>query len=698
MTNITNLQQLTALKKHIIDHTGAGIYWLDKDGKYLGCNAYFAALAGLAHPEDIIGKTHLSLPWKAQTKSIQKYDSTVLINNLPLCTTEEWQIHSGDTHVFLINRAPLCIEQGQTIGIVATLIDISRESPTNSHQKNSKKQTSRQKKLALYTDMAKDSIHNITTETFISFIYDYFEKIIGCMPGNVYWLNKDSIFLGCNDNVAKMLGLSSRDDIIGMTHAETAQLTHWSEGQAESFERDDRAVITTGIPKINVEEPPITDVNGREIYFLTNRVPLRDSNNQQTIGIVGISIDITDRKKMEVELKRAKEAAELASHAKTEFLANISHDIRTPLSGIVGMAEILENEVATPIQKKHAHDLGQSGHELLNMLNEILDVVQADELTSNDLYLAPFSIRHLIQGIINLEHPSTMVKEIKLLSYIDPNIPPILICDHKKLYHVLLNLVGNAIKFTNIGQVEIKVTLLEQKNDEVILKFQVIDTGKGIPPELIDNIFERFFRVEPSYKGRDKGHGLGLHFAQSYTQLLGGEIAVASQVNVGSNFYFTLSMQIGKMDSCILMPEASSQEASPISTEIFEHTLQILVIEDNKIALNIVDLMLKQAKLSSTPVTNAEVALELATTQHFDFIFSDVGLPGMSGIEFAKQLRAFETEHGKPAVPIVGLTAHAEGKIRDECIAAGMNDITIKPLTLSTLKTIIYKYSGSSTK
>lgn len=539
----------------------------------------------------------------------------------------------------------------------------------------------------------------LTQEQFIQTA----NNIVASLPGSIYWKDKNGVYLGCSDDMCNFLGIS-REKILGQTDVYIGEALGWPEETAAKAMKDDQEVIINNCPRINIEEVPFTDKNGRTINQITSKVPLLDQHGQ-VIGVLGFSVDITERKKMEIELKKAKEAAEIASHAKTEFLANISHDIRTPLSGIVGMAEILENEVATPTQKKHAHDLGQSGHELLNMLNEILDVVQAGELTSNDIYPAPFSIRHLIQGIINLEHPSTMVKEIELISNIDPNIPSILITDHKKLYHILLNLVGNAIKFTNVGHVEIKVSLLDQNDDKVRLKFQVIDTGKGIPPEAIEKIFERFFRVEPSYKGRDKGHGLGLHFAQSYAQLLGGTIEVSSQIDVGSSFYFTLTLQIGKMDAEVanitgnqtetgatFFPSDVSKVLVPDSIEVLDTMPQILVIEDNQIALNIVDLMLKQAKFATTPVTNGEVALELATTQHFDFIFSDVGLPGISGIEFTQQLRAFEKEHRKSPVPIIGLTAHAEGQIRDECIAAGMNDITLKPLTLSTLKTIIGKY------
>lgn len=540
---------------------------------------------------------------------------------------------------------------------------------------------------------------------YIENIKAYYENIIGGLPCYVFWKNRNFVYLGCNNLTARLLHLPSRQHIVGKTDYDFG----WDKNLVDSYRAIDEEVVYHGQAVLNIEETVMVD--NELVYLLVNKEPLYNDNNE-IIGMIGISIDITERKKIEKELQIAKIAAETANHAKTEFLANISHDIRTPLSGIVGMAEILENEVTSPVHKQHAHDLGRSGHALLNMLNEILDVVQAGELTSSDLHPGPFSLQHLIQGIINLEHPSTIVKEIELRTDIDANIPSILICDHKKLYHVLLNLVGNAIKFTQSGYIEIKISLLSQTADQVTLKFQITDTGKGIPPEALQHIFDRFYRVEPASKGRDKGHGLGLHFAQSYAELLGGKIEVTSEVDVGSCFFFILDMPVEKTAlDCLKMmgpvlDTTNSRKFEPQPKEpygeITAHTtsitpadaLHILIIEDNQIALNIVDLMLKQAKFLTTAVTSGEVALELATTQYFDFIFSDVGLPGISGIEFTQELRAYEQQHGKKPIPIVGLTAHGDHKTHAECYAAGMNDIMIKPLSLPILKAMIAKYTS----
>ena len=698
------------LHPNILDSVGSGVYWLNQMGEYLGCNSCFSTIAGLPQSEDIKGKTHAALPWKDQVEFILKNENLVLLNNTPLTTTEEWQISNGEFHRFLIKRNPLYDEKNKLIGLVGTLIDIT--SQNENKIKTKEPALSIQKKLAFYTALAKESMQqstkDISTDAFVSFILDYFDKIIACMPGNVYWLNKNSIFLGCNDNVAKMLGLKSRDDIIGMTHAETAQLTHWSAGQAESFAKDDEEVVTTGIPKINIEEPPISDSHGKEIYYLTSRVPLRDSHNS-IIGVVGISVDITD-------LKKAKQRAEIGEQTKTEFIANMSHDIRTPLSGVVGLAGILENSLIDAYQKQLAHDLSQSGNELLNMLNEILDVISVDNVNTHDIHEEPFDMHQLIRGIVDLERSSIALKKIKLISHIDEEIPSTLLGDQKKIHHILLNLVGNSIKFTTTGCVEIKITLLEKQKNSVQLQFQIIDTGKGIPPEALDKIFDAFYRVSPSYKGLDKGHGLGLHIAQSYTQLLGGKISVASKLDEGSKFSFSLALKIADKDaapqnvpheSSKLHPKASP--SSPPSTSadstkssdepLPDNAPQILVIEDNHVARTIAKTLLRNAKCSVTTASDGESGLEIAKNRRFDLIISDVGLPGISGLEVARQLRDYEKKRSKPAVPLIGLTAHVGGSTHNDCINSGMNEVIIKPMNAEAIETLCAKFFlGEETK
>ncbi|MCR9191603.1 MAG: ATP-binding protein [Gammaproteobacteria bacterium] len=516
------------------------------------------------------------------------------------------------------------------------------------------------------------------------------------VPASIYWKDVNSVITGSNLAHTKLTGFDRPEEVIGKTDYDFL----WKDQANEIIKNDQKIMASKKGLKF---EESATLRDGTIHTFFSAKEPLYDKD-RHIIGVIGVSVDITELKETQEALKVAKEAAESADNAKTEFIANMSHDIRTPLSGVVGIANILEDELQKPKQKDLAHDLALSGNELLNMLNEILDVVSADHVDTNDLQEGPFDLAHLIQGIYDLEHPSITLKKIEFLTHIDEKIPKVLVSDHKKIHHILLNLIGNSIKFTHKGHVAINVNLIEKQIDKVLLQFQVKDTGKGIPPEDLDKVFDAFFRVTPSYKGLDKGHGIGLHIAQSYVELLGGNIAVESKPNEGSTFSFTLSLKIAdKYD--VLSPEktpARSKDtpSTPSSTHIEKETTsanetlpRILIIEDNTIALNVAKTLLSNAKLNPTPAIDGESALELAKTQSFDLILSDVGLPGMSGIEFARELRAFEKAQHKTATPIIGLTAHAEHKVHAECSDAGMNEVIIKPITAERIAYIINKFS-----
>lgn len=515
------------------------------------------------------------------------------------------------------------------------------------------------------------------------------EIVTPVIPAPIYWENVDSVLLGGNDAVIKGTGAMNRDAYVGKSLYEL-----YPKDMAEHIKVHNEAVMKTG--KILSQEEAIEDISTGEFkYFMAIKAPLYDEDGK-IIGIVGTSVDITDRKLMEEELQKAKNAAEAADIAKTEFIANMSHDIRTPLSGIVGLGGILENEIQNSQQKARLHDIVKSADELLNMLNEILDVVSAGKITVNDIHEEPFDLVHLVQTIIDLEQSSVDLKKIELLQSIEENIPAVLVGDHKKIHHILLNLVGNAIKFTKIGHVSINISCLEKLTDSIKLLFEVSDTGVGISAESLDKVFDLFYKITPSYKGIDKGHGVGLHIVKTYTELLGGKVSVDSKPDKGSKFSFTLLLKIPekntkpqninqktvieRSEEPPLLQSATRGENAELNLQILQNAPEILIIEDNPVALTIAQTFVSEAKFNSTAVVDGEAALELAKIKHFDLILSDVGLPGISGIEFAQQLRQYEKEHNKKPVPIVAITGHAEGKIHDECIEAGMNDVIIKPI------------------
>lgn len=526
------------------------------------------------------------------------------------------------------------------------------------------------------------------------------EKVLNYAPGLFYWKDKNSVYHGCNDEFARLAGLDSRAQVKGKTDHDLT----WKD-RAELYIDVDQKVIESGIPSLNYEEV-VQVIDGRPMTAITNKVPLWNPKGD-VVGLLGITIDITRQKEVEQALKIAKEEAEAANRAKTEFISNMSHDIRTPLTGVVGMSKMLEDSVLDPNQKQYAHWLGESGDQLLQMLNSILDVVSSDNANEDSLHEESFDIKRMVQDIVELERPSILVKGIDLITYVDEGIPTFLSTDHIKLHRILLNLLGNAIKFTEKGHVEIRIILLERQDEKVTIQFQVTDTGIGISNELQEKVFEQFFRVLPSYEGVYTGHGVGLHIAQSYARLLGSMIKIKSELNVGTTFYFDLSLKVGEdmlerddrhepiyQAKPSLAPVAAVIKTTAIRdiVDLPSNAPHALLVEDNKIALLMLENLVTQAGYRFSSATDGEIALALAKTHTFDFVITDLGLPKLSGIEFTRALRALGPHYTNQSIPVFGLTAHADVKIKAECLEAGMNKAFTKPMTPAMLESIKINY------
>lgn len=440
---------------------------------------------------------------------------------------------------------------------------------------------------------------------------------------------------------------------------------------------------------------------GHEFPVAISLSPLETEDGMLALAAVR---DISKQKELEQQLFNQNKELELQNRLKTEFLANMSHDIRTPLTGVVGMSKLLEDKVDDPNQKQYAQWLGESGKQVLNMLNVILDTVSAENVNEATLREEPFELNQVIQEIFQLVRPSTITKGLELKTKIDENTPHCLVSDHLKLRRILLNLVGNAIKFTQTGHILVEVKLLKQMKAHVLLHFAVTDTGIGIPYELQDKVFDKFFRGTPSRKGLYRGHGLGLHIASSYANLLGGEILLTSKPGVGTTFYFDLLIKVGK-NNPNQTPQNNKEKLkrplprSETKNKTPKNAQKLLLIEDNHIALLSLENMISQAGFRYSSANDGESALELVKKEVFDLIITDLGLPGLSGLELAKEIRAYEKEHHRIPVPIIGLTGHDENKIKPQCLEAGFNDAFTKPLNPESLEKIksIYLTPAQST-
>lgn len=357
----------------------------------------------------------------------------------------------------------------------------------------------------------------------------YLYNIINNVPHTIFWKNRDSVFLGCNEMFAKLAKLASPEDIVGLTDYDLP----WKKSESTAYRADDQAVMNADQPKLNIEESQ-TLADGKTLVLLTSKVPLHDKQGRVN-GVLGVYTDITAQKEMEKNLILAKEKAEVASKAKTEFLYNVRHDIRTPFSGLLGLSTLLEGNEKDPQKKEYLHDIAQSAQELLNYFTEIVEYMELEDSTIPILY-KPFNIRKVFNEIITMLQPAIKHQLIKLESRIDEKVPDEIIGDRYRVHRILLNLAGNAVKFTKEGQVTIGVDLVKKEDHKMILKIWVKDTGIGIPEDKYNVIFERFSRLTSSYSGIYKGTGLGLWAVKRIVEELGGQIFVESELDKGSLF------------------------------------------------------------------------------------------------------------------------------------------------------------------
>ncbi len=362
--------------------------------------------------------------------------------------------------------------------------------------------------------------------------------IVTKVPGFVFWKDAELKLIGCNDNFAQQVGLNHSDEIVGLTDYDLP----WNPEQTQKFIQDDQEILQTGLPKISFEEKQ-QQLNGKDMFLLTSKVPLYD--HDKVYGVLGIYVDITNLKEAQQALQIERDTAETANRLKSEFILNMQHDIRTPISGIYGMTELLVGMTVPPDIQSHLIDVAQAAKELLDYCNDILDFTYA-EYGSRPLLNEPFSLKQLILSIQKMQIPAAQLKQIDLSIDYGKHTPEIILGDTYRIKRVLINLISNAIKFTLKGYVNVHVQV-EKSNvnpREKVIKISVKDSGIGIPAEKVDFIYEKFSKVMPSNKGLYKGSGLGLRIVKQFIEEMNGNIVVRSELNKGTVFQVILPLKI----------------------------------------------------------------------------------------------------------------------------------------------------------
>ncbi|WP_144394982.1 hybrid sensor histidine kinase/response regulator [Pleionea sediminis] len=402
------------------------------------------------------------------------------------------------------------------------------------------------------------------------------------------------------------------------------------------------------------------------------------SQRKDEIGLLANAAN--EFRRMSEQLQKAKEKAEKTTQVKSDFLANMSHEIRTPMNGILGMVSLLQGTPLNQEQKEMLNTISSSGEGLLTILNDILDIskIESGKITLEN---QPFDLKAMVQELAFIFSNEANKKNIGFEYYKGLNtLPSYIIGDVFRLKQVIINLISNAIKFTKQGKVSLEVKNCSESDENVVIRFSVIDTGIGISEDDIDYLFQPFSQADTSITRRFGGTGLGLTISRQLVNLMGGDINIESEENKGSKFFFELSFKKSKRSEVEVKKKNFQFE--------FNKDLDILLVEDNHVNQVIAKKMLEKLGYTIEIAEDGKKAIEQAQKRQYDIIFMDMQMPEMDGVEATKFLRTM-TNYKK--TPIIAMTANVLSEDKEKCFSAGMSDYIPKPININSLGKALIK-------
>jgi PAS domain S-box-containing protein len=632
------------------DNANYGIGIVTLKGDFVYVNDCFAQIHGYKR-EELNGKSLKIFHSPDQLEKVDRLNQMVSEGN-DYSSEEVWHTHrNGTVFPMLMNGTTIKDENNKPIYIVASAVDITEFKKAEERRK-------------------------------------YLERVINLNTAVVFvWKNQEQWPVEyVSENVKAVLGYDPEEFYSGkvvfhdLVHEDderrvSMEVESYSKSNLESFTQEYRLV----------------EKDGKEIW-VDDRTLVRRNVDGEITHFEGIIIDITDRKLAEA-LEREKRDVIQASQAKSEFLANMSHEIRTPMNAILGFTDIVINSPNTSHENKEALNVVKdSGESLMQIINDILDIskIEAGKL---DIHNYTFSIRDSLDIITKSFSLSIKSKSLQMNCNIDHDVPDMLIGDAGRMRQILVNIVGNSVKFTENGEISINVGVHSKINDVITLQFDIKDTGIGIPEEKQEVIFEAFIQADPSTTRHYGGTGLGLAICSRLVKMMNGKVWLESNLGKGSFFHILLPFRT--LENRSGSQELSDKKEKPMfeSAPKDARSVKILVAEDNFANRELIKMILEKNNYSSIMATNGKEALEMLTRENFDLILMDVQMPLLNGYETAAEIRKKEAESGSIRIPIIGVTAHAMEEDKIKCLNAGMDDHLPKPITEDSFLETIKKWT-----
>lgn len=611
------------------------VFELDSSGNIVFINSFGRQLLGYTADDLSSGLNILNVAVQEE-KELVKNDIHLALQGNPQVREYRLQKKDGSTFPAITYSIPI-VKEGQTIGLRGIFLDISERKRTEQSLKESENK---------FRGLAEES------------------------PVGVY-IVQDWKFKYVNPKFARIFGYDVEEMTLKM-------------GPEDIVLPDDWPEVEEGLRKELVGET-------ESIYFETRGLTKkRDFVDIEIFGamtvfeskpaVVGTVLDITERKHVEDDLLRAKDAAEAAAKAKSDFLSNMSHEIRTPMNAVIGMTSLILETDLSQEQRDYIETIRNSGQALLAIINDILDFSKIEK-GKIELERQPFNLLSCIEEALNLIHSHASEKCLKIDYRMEGQIPETLVGDSLRIRQVLVNLLSNAVKFTKDGEIEVKASVSVLSDDGYEIHFSVRDTGIGISQETGEKLFLPFSQADASTSRKYGGTGLGLAISKKLVELMGGRIWFESEEGKGSTFHFTVRANAFAGPSEMALPATTARDKFKAIRD-----LRILLAEDNAVNRRMAVLMLKKLGYKTDSVANGREVLQALERQSYDLILMDVQMPEMDGMDATKEIRR-RWPSGGPR--ILALTAHAIAGDREKCLEAGMDGYLCKPINLEDLKAVL---------